>query len=618
MDKKNVVLNLLKNNNLEGLKRINKNTVLNTILDILDEDLDKIDYEEDITYLKNIVKVLPYYISTNKKHTYNKTISIHQKIKTKLVQKPGKINKTSKVYKDLKKMINNIEVLQMSILYDCAEKYNHSKYELLEYIIFNLKNASFLDTALKKFPHLINYKDENDIHIFINILNKYIDEIMKYSESRGIDTILYYDEIINLFLRSDKLMVDIIDKQIILKRIKECLIKQKTHKHRKNFYLNTLFLELEGKEINNTLDNLEYKYKIKKEFDESVNTELRIKLDNYDTSKDRTVIDDKIILSFDGEDAEEIDDALSVERLENGNILLGVHIASPLSIINENDIIFDEASDRTSSIYLSDQAYSMFPKELSKDLISLKSGNYRNAITYYFEIDRFGNVINQKYLKSLIKVTKNMTYKEFDERLRFNDTKIDKTINLLSLTSNYLQRYYNEDPLYNAVNRQNSNFSNTNIVGLSNGGKVIESAMIFTNYMVSKYFKDNNLPFIYRNHIIDEDSKQKLEEIKINLNEYNYSKYIDVINNIYPKAYYDLNNQGHEGLGLSNYCHITSPLRRFADIIATLCLEKFYFNKYDENDIEQTKILILKNSSKINKKRNSIEKFSKEYENLTR
>ena len=594
MEKKERVLNLLKHNNLEALKRLNKNTVLNIILDVLDEDLDNIDYEEDITYLKNIVKILPYYANTNKKHTYNKILSIHQKIKTKLVQKPGKINKTSKVYKDLKKMINNIEVLQMSILYDCGEKYNQNKYELLEYIIFDLKNTLFLDTALKKFPHLINYKDENDIHIFIHILDKYIDEIMKYNEAKGIDTILYYDEIINLFLNSNKLMVDIIDKQIILKKIKENLIKPKTHKHRKNFYLNTLYLKLENKNIDKSIDNLEYKYKIKKEFDESVNTELRIKLDSYETSKDRKVIDDKIILTFDGEDAEELDDALSVERLENGNILLGVHIASPLSLINENDILFDEASDRTSSIYLSNQTYPMFPKELSKDLISLKSGNYRNAITYYFEIDRFGNVVDQKFIKSLIKVTRNMTYKEFDERLNFSDTNIDKTIHLLSVTSNFLSRYYHEDPIYNAINRKNNNFSNTNIVGISNGGKVIESSMVFTNYMVSKYFKENNLPFIYRNHIIDEESKQKLEEIKKNLNENDYSKYIDIINNIYPKAYYDLDCNGHAGLGISNYCHITSPLRRFADIIATLCLEKFYFNKFDEKDIKESKTLILK------------------------
>jgi len=618
MDKRIRVINFLKTNNFEGLKRLNKKAVLNILLDILDEDLDNIDYEEDITYLKNIVKILPYFLNYNKKHSYNKLLVIHQKIKTKLVQKPGKINKTSKVYKDLKKMINNIEVLQMTLLYDCTEKYNQNKLELLEYIIYDLKNASFLEAAFKKFPHLINYKDENDIHIFINIVNKYIDEIMKYNESRGIDTILYYDEIIDLFLKSDKLMLDVIDKQIILKKIKDNLIKVKQHKHRKNFYLNTLFLKLENIELDKSIKHLEYKYKIKKEFDESVNTELKIKIDNYETSKDRKVIDNSTILTFDGEEAEEIDDALSVEVLENNNILLGVHIASPLSLINENDILFDEASDRTTSIYLSDQTYPMFPKELSKDLISLKSGNYRNAITYYFEIDKYGNLVNQKFIKSLIKVTRNMTYKEFDERLKYSDTNIDKTIQLLSFISNYLQKYYIEDPIYNAVNRKNNNFSNTNIIGLSNGGKVIESSMVFTNYIVSKYFKDNNLPFIYRNHIIDNESKQKLEQIKENLNENNYSKYIDVINNIYPKAFYDLTCSGHEGLGINTYGHVTSPLRRFADIVATLCLEKFYFNEYTEEDKEKMKTFIIKQSNKINKKRNSIEKFSKEYENLTR
>ena len=91
-------------------------------------------------------------------------------------------------------------------------------------------------------------------------------------------------------------------------------------------------------------------------------------------------------------------------------------------------------------------------------------------------------------------------------------------------------------------------------------------------------------------------------------------KYIEFIKNLYPKATYSTTNQGHYGLGISAYTHITSPLRRFADIIANDCLNRMYFNSFDDKDIYEIEEDLKKSVNSINQKRLSIELFSEKYE----
>lgn len=619
MEKKERIINILRENKLEELDKFNQNSISNILIEILDEEINTFDYEKDIDYLNELIKLLPKYIN-NKKQVHESLEKIHQKIKTYLVQKPGNVEKTNHNYKQLKNIINNIELIQISILYDYNDKYEESKYKLIDYILFDLKNITFFKDAIQRFPHLVNYFDENDKKLIVTVVEKYMDEVVNYTKEQGIDNIIYYDEIINLIMKSPKFIFDIVDKQTILREIKQKTTEIHEEKNRKTFYLNNLIEKINGEEeLNNSY--LEYKYNIPTYFNEAIKSEVKRITKNYSLSKNRVLIND-LILTFDSEDAKEIDDALSINILENNNILLGVHIADPTSIIDENSIIFDEAAKRTTSIYLSDKTHSMFPIELSGDLISLKENEYRPAISYYFELNEIGDVINTKYFKSIIKVRKNMTYEEFNTILNSNqDSNIKRIITNLSKLSTILQRYYNEDPLYFKINRTHNNITNTNITGMSNGEKVVESTMVFTNYMVAKYFKEHKLPFIYRNHTINQEMMNKLDKLKYNImmdnKDDDYLKYIEIVKNIYPKAMYESEVKGHFGLGLDCYCHITSPLRRFSDVIALICLEKLYFNNYNEATIEEVKQLVIKNTNRINAKRNSIEQYMLKYENLT-
>ena len=622
MNNYNRLIEIIKESDIEKLEKYNKKGLANSFLEILDREMSDFSYYKDIDYLNTIFNLLPEYLEVNisKSKSYDKLKLIHQKMKTYLVQKPGNIDKTNHNYKLLKNLINKVELIQMSILYDYIDKYEGSKYSLIDYIIFDLKNISVFNDALNRFPYLVNYFDKNDKNLIVSVCDAYINEVLMYTKESGIDNIIYFDEIINNILNSNIFIFDIVDKQAILKKIKDSIKGIKNDKNRKVFYLNSLIEKINNESVKYDTSYLEYKYNINYNFNEAINSEVRKIVSNYSIRKERKEIDD-YILTFDGIDAKEIDDALSVKVLENGNSILSVHIADISDILDKDNIIFDEAAKRTTSIYLSDKTYSMFPNVISTDLISLKEGNYRPAITYNFEFDKNGHLINYNFIKSIINVNRNMTYDDFNKILNSNDSsKLKETIDNLNKMSLILQNYYHKDPLYEKVNRSESNITNTNILGTSNAEKVVESSMVFTNYMVSKYFYDNNLPFIFRNHTFNSDVIERLERLKINIikenNDKAYLGYIEMVKNMYPKALYSVDNNGHYGLGLSSYCHITSPLRRFADVVGLICLDKLYFNEYDSETIDKVKKLVIKHSKSINEKRNSIEKFSKEYELL--
>lgn len=616
------IVKILIESDVQKLEKYNKKGLANAFLDILENEMSDFSYFKDIDYLNTLFNLLPKYLEVNnsKSRSYEKLKLIHQKMKTYLVQKPGDIDKTNHNYRLLKNLIYKIELIQMSILYDYCDKYEESVYELIDYIIFDLKNISVFNDALNRFPYLVNYFDKNGKNLIVSICEKYINEVLNYTEESGIDNIIYFDEIINNILNSEKFMFDVVDKQTILKKINDSYSNIKNEKEIKTFYLNSLVEQIKGETIEKDISYLEYKFNINYNFNEAINSEVRKIVSNYSISKDRKEIDD-YILTFDGEDAKEIDDALSVKILENGNILLNVYIADPTDIIDFDSIIFEEALKRTTSIYLSDRTYSMFPEIISTDLMSLKERNYRPAITYSFEFDKNGNLVNYNFIKSIINVNRNMTYDDFNKILKLDDnSNLSKTVHNLNVVSQILQRYYHKDPLYEKVNRVENNITNTNIIGNTCGEKVVESSMIFTNYMVAKFFSDNNLPFVYRNHYFNKETLTMLEKLKKRIikegNDKEYSKYIDIIKNMYPKALYEVENKGHYGLGVPCYGHVTSPLRRGADPLGIRCLNEFYFNDYNEEKIKTITKLVLKHTKSINTTRSSTEKFSKEYELL--
>ena len=623
MEKKDKIRRIIEEDRLDDLKIYKNDTLAHMFLKILNEDLSSFTYlkDDDVYYLERIIELLPIYIQKDpKKFQTEKYLNIiHQQIKTLLVQKPGYIDKSNYNYKLFKIMINNIEMIQMAIRYNYTKEYQGSKYKLINYLIFELKNISIVKDAINKFPFLVNYFDKDDTNLIVSVMNEYIDSVVNYSKEKTIDDIIYYDQVINEILNSKEFVFDVIDKQTILKKIKDKKKNLNGDVERKIFHLNSLIERINGKEEPVDDDYNAYKFNISREFNPAVKSEVRNVIDNYSLSKDRRIIDD-YILSFDGEDTKEIDDALSIDVKENGNLLLGVHIADPLDLIDIDSIIFEEATKRTTSIYLSDKTIPMFPKEISSDLASLKEKNYRPAISYYFEFDKNGILVNTDIVESIIKVNRNLTYSDFNHILQMNSSdKLNKTVNNLSLVSIILQRYYSVDPLYGEINRESKNITNTNITGNTSGEKTIESSMVFTGHIIAKMFKEKGWAFSFRNHVIS--NKEQIDDLNMikkalmeEKNDSNIIKFIDILKNVYPKAYNDIICVGHAGLGLDAYGHVTSPLRRSEDINNILCIYKYIFNKLPNKTDGEIKELVLRNTINTNKQRPSIEKYSERYE----
>ncbi len=616
---------------------ISKSKMRNLLLDLIEHKVDNFNYEtnNDYSYLLKIFDYFPFYFQVNfndKKEYYLRMQGIIGKIKELIKQKPGNINKNSKQFQFLKKLIDNLEGSTLSFLYnDYINNYDGSKYDFINYLVFDVKRISLVEDAIKRFPYIVNVETKDSEKLIDNVIRKYIDELNIYTEKKelnNLDDLIYYDEVLKLLLGSDKLNFDIDRRKEWLNDINGFIDNMNSFKfndltkQKHVFFLNDLCDLIMGRQECH-LDYLEYKYDVKCNFNQSINAECKRILNNKGTS-DRYIIKDDIILTFDGKDAKEIDDALSIRRLENGNYYLGVHIADPLFFIGNNSIIYDEAKRRTTSIYLSDMTVSMFPSELSSNSASLLEGKMRPATSYYYEISSTGELVNYQFFKSYIYVYKNMTYQRFNEILceGCDDLNIMRTITDLATIEPLLSRIYRIDPYYEKINRQDMNITDTNIIGSSISEKLVESAMVYNNHQVASYFDSKGLPFVYRVHAIDETERTKLEQFSrsINLNDSKseYSKYINLIKNVYPKATYSLNNYGHSGLNLETYAHITSPLRRFADILASECLDKFYFNKFNDEDVYYFSDSLKDSVNRINQKRLSIEVFSANYEKSKR
>ena len=370
------------------------------------------------------------------------------------------------------------------------------------------------------------------------------------------------------------------------------------------FYTNSALLKLNGDKEDENISYMNYKYEVHDVFKEAHKSEAKqIYIANQNIEEPTFK---SSIYTFDGEGACEIDDGLSIS-FEDGIYHLGVHIADPTAYIKEDSIINDEARKRTRSLYMEDSSISMYPLNLSRDLMGLNEGKRTYGMSYYFDIDsRTGSIIKFDIKAEPIIITKNMTYNQFDYILRHGtyDKNIEETLILLNQVSAILKQVYNEDLIYHE-------FHNLRDTSVSRG--IVESAMIYANYNVAKTFDEKELPFIYRCHVVDEDKLKELtdlqERLKLRQKTDQMVKDLEMIKNLFPRAYYTRINDGHYGLGIDYYSHVTSPLRRYADNIANRCIKKFLLNKYTEDDIKEMNEYIDMVSEEINQKRRSLDEY---------
>ena len=350
------------------------------------------------------------------------------------------------------------------------------------------------------------------------------------------------------------------------------------------------------------------------------------KIDEKDI-KNRVDFRDREIFTIDGEDAKDLDDAVRVEKLDNGNYKLEVHIADVSHYVKENSLLDREAIIRGTSIYMLGRVIPMLSRELSNGICSLNEGEDRFTLSCIMEIDKKGNVISGEVVKGIINVTKRMSYTDVQAILDGNELVINHY-------KPYIQEFKNMEELALILKnkRMEQGYLNLDIpeskIGLDIDGKVvsvgkyetsfaneiIEQFMLSANETIAEKFYWLQAPFIYRVH--EKPDIEKIQELNKFL--FNFGLKIKANkDNIYPKEFakileetkgkeeekvvsnlvlrtlklarYEAENKGHFGIASNYYCHFTSPIRRYPDLFIHRVISKYLEENYDvkENWIEE-------------------------------
>ena len=335
----------------------------------------------------------------------------------------------------------------------------------------------------------------------------------------------------------------------------------------------------------------------------------------------------KNIFTIDGEDAKDLDDAVRVEKLNNGNYKLEVHIADVSYYVKENSLLDREALIRGTSIYMLARVIPMLPRELSNGICSLNEGEDRFTLSCIMEIDKKGNVISGEVVKGIINVTKRMSYNDVQAIL-------DGQEEITNKYKSYIQDFKNMEELAKILKekRMEQGYLNLDIpeskIGLDIDGKVIsvgkyetsfaneiiEQFMLTANETIAEKFYWLQAPFIYRVH--EKPDIEKIQELNKFL--FNFGLKIKANkDNIYPKEFakileetkgkaeekvvsnlvlrtlklarYESENKGHFGIASKYYCHFTSPIRRYPDLFIHRIISKYLEENYVVNEKFVTK-----------------------------
>ncbi len=342
--------------------------------------------------------------------------------------------------------------------------------------------------------------------------------------------------------------------------------------------------------------------------------QLSGKITREETSK-RKDCRDILTFTIDPVDAKDFDDAISIRNLDNGNYEIGVHIADVSHFLKPNSLLDKSAYARATSVYLPDRVNPMLPEKISNELCSLRPNEDKYTFSVIFQITNRAEIKHKWIGKTLIHSNHRFTYEEVQQTIETKDGLQNKAILLLNnLAQQFRKKRFDNGAI---------NFSSTEVrfkldekgkpIGIvvkesKEAHKLIEEFMLLANQAVAEHvskIKINKeaIPFPYRIH--DKPNEEKLKPFAAFAKKFGYtfdvnnekevaSSFNQLLNDVngkpeqhvleqlgirtMAKAIYTSKNIGHYGLGFENYCHFTSPIRRYPDVmvhrILQECLEK--------------------------------------------
>ena len=365
--------------------------------------------------------------------------------------------------------------------------------------------------------------------------------------------------------------------------------------------------------------------------------------------KGRRDLRDVRMVTIDGEDAKDLDDAVSIERLPNGNYKLGVHIADVSHYVRENNPLDKEALKRATSVYLIDRVIPMLPRKLSNGICSLNPKVDRLTLSCIMEIDHKGKVVDHEIVESVIKTNERMTYTDVTKILEDNDPELIKRYDYL------VDDFKTMEELCKILRAKRTKrgaidfeIAEAKIV-LNELGKpieikpydraianrMIEEFMLAANETVAEHMFWTHLPFVYRIHENPDDEKlTKFKEFIYNLGyRINWTEEVrpktlqDIVEKVKGKseetvvntlllrsmmqARYAPECTGHFGLAAQYYCHFTSPIRRYPDLQIHRIIKEYLHGEIDEKRINKLKNIVgnaAKQSSEMERKAQDAER----------
>ena len=346
---------------------------------------------------------------------------------------------------------------------------------------------------------------------------------------------------------------------------------------------------------------------------------IKEKID-YSNRKDLTKLP---IITIDGADAKDLDDAVYVEKLENGNYKLIVAIADVSHYVKKDTVLDLEARHRGNSVYLVDRVLPMFPKEISNGICSLNEKEEKLTFSCEMEIDLKGDVVNYEVYKSVIKSVHRMTYKDVNAILDGDKDLINEYSDIYEMLKQMLELSkilrakkftrgsidFELPELKVVLDEDNNKVEKVLLRDRGEGEKIIEDFMIAANETVAERIYWLELASIYRTH--EKPDREKIVVLNEILAKFGYK--IPNFDNLHPKQFqeiierskdketsmlvhktilralkqarYTVEDIGHFGLASSHYTHFTSPIRRYADLM----VHRVLFSSID-NSVKQLKL----------------------------
>nr|WP_308593633.1 ribonuclease R [uncultured Criibacterium sp.] len=362
--------------------------------------------------------------------------------------------------------------------------------------------------------------------------------------------------------------------------------------------------------------------KIRQKFGSKVEKALEIIPDSVEPcmAKDREDLRAEFVFTIDGFDAKDLDDAITIKKLDNGNYKLYVHIADVSEYVTENSAIDKEAFKRATSVYLVNVVYPMLPEKLSNGVCSLHPHVDRLALSCIMNINPEGKILNSEVKKTLINSSARLTYDEVSDYLENGDEKVliksEKLREILTI-SQELAKILRNARMQNGsmdfdfpeslieMNEYNQ-VTNISIEERRIANKIIEEFMLAANKTIAEKYFHLDLPFVYRVH--EKPDPEKLQKLLPVLQSFGYdmkmkgevnSKQLQellsklegkkeqrlistLILRSMSKARYSELCLGHYSLAFKYYCHFTSPIRRYPDLQIHRIIKEFIDGKIDK------------------------------------